>query len=106
VDHSLKNTGLENLEQLLYLCICWFWILITASNYQLSIHQSIHNYQLYTILNSTFLPVTFGLSGCDFTQWGDRMIYSSGYSSSGILYFVTPDLKAIGLYKVRRLRSD
>jgi len=31
----LKKTGLENLEQSLYLCILWFWILITAYNYQL-----------------------------------------------------------------------
>jgi len=36
VDHSLKKTGLENLEQSLYLCIIlWFKILITASTYQL-----------------------------------------------------------------------
>jgi len=27
-------SGLENLEQLLYLCILWFWILNTAPNYQ------------------------------------------------------------------------
>ena len=33
---SLKKTGIENLEQLLYLCIfVCFWILITASNCQL-----------------------------------------------------------------------
>jgi len=35
MDHGLKTTSLENLEQLLYLCTFWFWILITASNYQL-----------------------------------------------------------------------
>jgi len=29
-DHSLKKTGLENLKESPYLCILWFWILITA----------------------------------------------------------------------------
>jgi len=37
---QFDKTGLENLEQLLYLCIFWFRIWITASNYQ-----------LYTFLN-------------------------------------------------------
>jgi len=31
---QFKKTGLENLEQSLYLCILWFWIWIKASNYQ------------------------------------------------------------------------
>ena len=44
VDHNLKKTGLENLEQLLYLCIFWFWILITASS---------ASYQSCMFLNST-----------------------------------------------------
>src|SRR6218665_2384504 len=33
--HSLKKTGFKNLEQSIYLCILWFLISITASNYQL-----------------------------------------------------------------------
>jgi len=32
---QFEKIGLENLEQSLYLCILWFLILITASNYQL-----------------------------------------------------------------------
>jgi len=32
---QFEKPGLENFEQLLYLCIFWILILITASNYQL-----------------------------------------------------------------------
>jgi len=32
---QFEKTGSEDLEQLLYLCILWFWIWIMASNYQL-----------------------------------------------------------------------
>ena len=28
---TVLKTGFKNLEKLLYLCILWFWILITAS---------------------------------------------------------------------------
>jgi len=33
---QFEKAGLENLEQSLYLCILWFLIFITASNYQLN----------------------------------------------------------------------
>ena len=67
-DHRLlKKSGLENLEQLLYLCIFWFWILIKASNYQ-----------LYMFLNSTLLPYptcNFLSIRCDFTWWRIEIVY-------------------------------
>src|SRR6218665_764590 len=31
---QFEKADLENLEQLLFLCIFWFWTLITASNYR------------------------------------------------------------------------
>jgi len=42
------------------------------------------------------MPVTFYRLGRDFTRWGigDRNCLSPGYSIWGILYFVTPALKA------------
>src|SRR6218665_2631343 len=61
-DHSLKELALINLKQFINLCIFWFWILISAANYQLYTH-----YQLYTYL--TEIAVCNLLStGCDFTR--------------------------------------
>jgi len=51
-DHSLKKkTGLENLEQSIYLCILWLWILNTASNYQLYLSTFLNILLSYMLVN-------------------------------------------------------
>jgi len=56
---TVEKTGLENLEQPLYLRILWFWI---------SIRPTASNYQLYTFLLLSY-ACNFLSIGCDFTRW-------------------------------------
>ena len=71
---------LRKLEQLRYLCIFQFWVLITTTNYQ-----------SYIFLNNTLFLWLFNPLGCDFTRWGIksyRMVYPLRFG--GIFYFMTP----------------
>jgi len=125
---SLKETGLENLEQSLYLCILWFWILNVYG-----IQLSIIHVSKYWLMPVIFLFICFDFTrwgideerniwgilyfvtpvflsiGCDFTRWGidlKRNRVSPGYASSGWNLFVTPALSTIERLGLVELSGD
>src|SRR6218665_125847 len=58
-DHSFKETGLENLEQSIYLYILWFL------NFDYGIHLSIIHVSKYCLMPVSFYPWVVILKG-----WG------------------------------------